>query len=147
MKTALVTAATEDRRQNLTRRAHARCFACGEEAPGSLGVRFRVKADGAVAADWDCPADYQSFTGVLHGGIIATLLDSAMVHVLFARGIAARTAELIVRYRHPVHTGEPVAVAARLGTQCGPLFILEAAVRQHRTVCATARAKFMAGAE
>ena len=147
MMTATVSAATEDRRRRVHGRAHLLCFACGESAGGGLGLRFHVEDDGVVATDWNCPATYQGYAGVLHGGVIATLLDSAMVHALFARGIAARTAELRVRYRHPVRTDESVVITARLGTQIGPLYVLDANLGQHGTVCATARAKFMAGAD
>ncbi|MDD3178816.1 MAG: PaaI family thioesterase [Opitutaceae bacterium] len=136
-------APTEERRQSTHQRTHSHCFACGEEAGSGLGLLFRVGFDGGVTADWSCPETYRSYEGILHGGLIATLLDSAMVHALFARGIVAMTAELRVRYRHPVRLGEPVTVAARLREHYGPLYCLEAAVRQQDAICATARAKFM----
>jgi acyl-coenzyme A thioesterase PaaI-like protein len=126
------------------RRAHPHCFACGEEAAGGLGLCFRVTPEGVVAADWCCPPAGRSYDGILHGGLIATLLDSAMVHALFARNIVARTADLHVRFHHPVQTGGPVTVAASLRAHCGPLYCLEAEVRQAGVVCASAQAKFMA---
>lgn len=137
------TAPTEACRCATHRRAHPHCFACGEAVPGGLGLQFRVGCDGGVAADWTCPAFYQSYDGILHGGLIATLLDCAMVQALFAHGVVARTAELRVRYHHPVHTGERVTVTAWLRTQCGPLYCLEAEVRQQGVECTTAQAKFM----
>lgn len=139
-----VTAPTEELRQAVHRRAHPHCFACGEESTGGLGLRFHVTDQGVVAADWRCPAACRSYDGILHGGLIATLLDGAMVHALFARNIEARTADLHVRYHRPVRTGEPVTVAAALRAHCGPLYCLEAEVRQAGAVCASAQAKFMA---
>jgi len=111
---------------------------------GGLGLCFRVADDGTVTADWRCPASGRSYDGILHGGLIATLLDSAMVHALFARNIVARTAELRVRYFHPVQTDEPVLVTAGLRTHCGPLYYMDAEVRQAGVACAKAQAKFMA---
>lgn len=96
-----------------------------------------------MAAEWDCPEHFQSYDGILHGGLIATLLDCAMVHVLFAHGLAGRTAELSLRYRRPVHTGSRVRVTARLTERFGPLCCLVGEVCQAGATCATARAKFM----
>lgn len=143
MKTAIAIAPTEELRHATHRRLHRECFACGEEADGGLGLRFRVEADGGVRAEWDCPPRFRSYAGTLHGGLIATLLDGAMVQALFAHGIVAHTAELNLRYRRPVRTGVPVAVGARLRARCGALCVLAAEVRQQGAVCATAQAKFM----
>lgn len=139
---AAAIAPTEALRRATHRNWHRECFACGEGA--GLGLRFRVTPDGGVAAEWDCPAHYRSYAGVLHGGLIATLLDCAMVHALFAHGIVAHTAELNLRYRHPVSTGVHVVVTAHLRARCGVLCVLVAEVRQRGTVCTTAQAKFMA---
>lgn len=140
---ATVTAPSEAVREAVGRREHPHCFACRPKEEGGLGLTFRVGADGGVAAEWNCPPAGCGYDGILHGGLVATLLDSAMVHVLFARNIIARTAELRVRYHHVVRTGEPATVVARPGPQTGPLCQLEAAVWQGGLRCATARAKFM----
>jgi len=97
-----------------------------------------------VVAEWLCPAGGESYAGIVHGGLLATALDSAMVHCLFARDIVARTGELTVRYRRSVRSGAPVTVTARLRESFAPLHYLEAEIRQDGSVCAQARAKFMA---
>lgn len=125
------------------RREHPHCFACSDPAEGGLGLRFQVTADGGVGARWTCPPGGESYPGIVHGGVVATLLDAAMVHALFARGIAARTGELRIRYRIPVCIGSPVTVRAWLIRECGPLFLLRAELRQGASLCAEARAKFM----
>lgn len=137
-------APTEEQRRLVHQREHALCYACGRDVTGGLGLRFQVEIDGSVTTDWSCPPSSRSYAGILHGGLIATLLDSAMVHALFARGVVARTAELRIRYHHPVGTDAPVQVTARLTARCGPLYCLEAAVSQNGVDCATAQAKFMA---
>lgn len=142
MDTAIV--AIEETRRSLQSRLHRHCHACGAPAAGSLGLRFSTGADGSVIADWPCPASCQSYDGILHGGVIATLLDSAMVHALFACGIVAHTAELRVRYRHPVRVGHSVRVTACRESHTGPLHLTSATLIQDGVPCATARAKFMA---
>lgn len=135
---------TEATRRHLGAREHAACFACSQPTPDGLGLRFALRPDGDVAAEWDCPNRYQSYDGMLHGGITATLLDAAMAQALFAVGVVAYTADLHVRYRHPVRIGCPVIVHARRLAQTGPLYRLAAEIRQGGLVCATADAKFMA---
>lgn len=137
------TAATEARRQAAHRAHHAQCFACGEQATGGLALDFRVQDDGSVAATWHCPVTFRSYDGILHGGLISTLLDSAMVHALFARELVGRTAELNVRYLHPVITDVTVIVTAQLVRRVGPLCLLEAQLAQRELVRARAAAKFM----
>lgn len=144
MTMATAVAPTEELRRATHRRMHRLCFACGDEAAGGLGLQFRLDGDCGVRAEWDCPARYRSYDGILHGGLIATLLDCAMVQALFAHGIVAHTAELNLRYRRPVSTGVAVTVSARLRARCGVLCVLAAEVRQQGAVCATAQAKFMA---
>lgn len=125
------------------RREHPHCFACSDPAEGGLGLSFRVESDGGVAAVWECSAGGESYPGILHGGLVATLLDAAMTHALFARGIVGRTGELRVRYRHPVCLGSAVVVRAELTNDRDPLFVLAATLRQGGSLCAEARARFM----
>ena len=138
-------APTEARRRAVHLREHLDCFACGtSEAPGGLGLNFKVDPHGdGVTAEWTCPASFHSYTNTVHGGLIATVLDSAMVHALFARDVIARTADLQVRYVHPVSTEVPITIAARLVQQFGRLFKLEGTLTQDSRVCARARASFM----
>lgn len=140
---AVAAVPTEATLRAVCRREHPHCFACGDPAEGGLGLRFRIEAGGDVTAAWDCPARGEGYPGLLHGGLAATLLDAAMTHALFARGIVARTGELRVRYRHPICLGSPARIRARLARSLEPLFLLEAELTQGVSRCATARAKFM----
>ena len=125
-------------------REHPACFACGQSSDGGLGLVFTVSPDTqTVTAEWCAPAWAISYAGTVHGGLIATVLDSAMVHALFARGCEARTASLTIRYRHPVRTASVCAVNARLLHTRAPLFQLEATLHQDGHLCASASAIFM----
>ncbi len=137
-------APTEAALRALCSREHHACFACRPVAAGGLGLTFALQPDGSVAADWTCPPGGESYAGIVHGGLLATALDSAMVHALFARGIVARTGELNVRYRQSVRAGEPVTVTAHHHSAYHPLHRLIATIHQSGTLCATASAKFMA---
>lgn len=141
---AAVAAPTEEQLRALCARQHRSSFACRPADQGGLGLRFSVRADSVIAAEWTCPAGGESYEGIVHGGLLATALDSAMVHALFARGIVARTGELNVRYRAPVRSDRPLTVAARLRESYPPLHRLTAEIHQDGVLCAKASGKFMA---
>lgn len=134
---------TDARMRALCGQEHRRCFACRSVAKGGLGLQFTVRADGSVATTWDCPPGIESYAGIVHGGILATAMDSAMVHALFARGIIARTGELSVRYRQPVRADAAITISAQLSDACPPLYRMEAEIHQTGALCACAKAKFM----
>jgi uncharacterized protein (TIGR00369 family) len=90
-----------------------------------------------------CDEKYQSYPGIVHGGVVATLLDAAMTNCLLLRGITAVTAELHVRYHRPVRVGDTVQVSAALLRARPPVFTLGAQLVQDGKVSASASAKFM----
>lgn len=124
--------------------SHRGCFACGSANEHGLGLRFETGSDGAATAIWQPTTAFRSYPDRLHGGVIATLLDSAMVHALFARGIAGVTAELTIRYlRHVSWTG-PLRVTGHVVSERHGLFICRAEVHQAGLQAVRASAKFMA---
>lgn len=80
---------------------------------------------------------------MLHGGIIAALLDGAMTNCIFARGFVAVTAELNVRYRASVAAGEEVTIRAWLDQSHSRLHQLRSELVQDNVVKVIATAKFM----
>lgn len=127
--------------RSLRERVHDHCFACGLQ-PDGLGLRFHDCGEAGVAADWQCLADYQSYPGVVHGGIVATLLDSAMTNCLLARGIEGMTADLEVDFRRPLCVGGVARVTARVVRSRPPLYVLESSVEQGGVVRARASGRF-----
>jgi acyl-coenzyme A thioesterase PaaI-like protein len=80
---------------------------------------------------------------MLHGGVISAIADGAMTNCLFARGLRAVTAELNVRFRHPIVLDSPLEAAARVTRESAPLFLVEATLTQNGEVRATATGEFM----
>jgi acyl-coenzyme A thioesterase PaaI-like protein len=52
----------------------------------------------------------EGFRGIVHGGIVSTVLDEAMSKAVFATNCQALTCELRVRFRHRVTVGEPLRI-------------------------------------
>jgi len=122
---------------------HINCIVCGPANKRGLGLEFSLSQDGAVEAVFDCDEVFQGYEHVLHGGVVSSLLDGAMTNCLFAKGCCAVTAELNVRFRHPVVTGRDARVRAWVERSTRPLHILKAEVVQDGQVKATASGKFM----
>jgi len=86
------------------------CFACGENNPISLALKFKEVTVDKVQAEF-IPGEYhQGYNGIIHGGLTATLLDEAMAHVIGFKGIKAFTAELNIRYRKAIEIGEKLEI-------------------------------------
>ena len=134
---------SEARLQEFNRKEHQHCFSHLPPDKGGLGLEFHVQPDGSVKADWMPLHGYESFEGILHGGIQATVMDGAMVQVLFARGISARTGDMKIRFRNSVLMGKPVVVTAALVLAHPPLFKMTAAILQDGKLCAECEARFM----
>jgi len=121
---------------------HRNCLLCGENNPHSLGLRFAARDD-VVTARCQLADPLQGYTGLLHGGIISSLLDAAMTHCLFHQGIQALTAELQVRFIAPVPIEACVDIEATLLSRRRGIFQLEATLAIEGLVHARASAKFL----
>ena len=122
---------------------HPFCMVCSQSNPLGLGLKFATNDDGSVSASFVGHPALEGFQGLLHGGVIASLLDGAMTNCMFARGCAAMTAELKVRYREPVVIGEEMFIRAWVTRSVPRLHVLHAELNQNGCVKAVAWAKFM----
>jgi len=91
----------------------ANCFVCGVQNPSGLHMHFYNIGPGEVEADYTVSETYNGYPGIVHGGIIASMLDETMGRV-FMEGDPTRfmvTAELKIRYRLPVPVNTPLRIA------------------------------------
>lgn len=96
------------------------CFVCGSSNP--LGLKIPVKKyikDNTVSFTWVPDSNHQSYAGIVHGGILATILDEAMGYAIMGENIDRRivTLEYTLNYRHPTPVGLPLKVVAKMGSQ------------------------------
>lgn len=93
------------------------CFVCGLENPVGLRLRIYRTDLGDIETSFTAPEHFQGYPGVLHGGIVASLLDeiSGRAH-MGADPLAPRfmfTARLEVKYRQNVPVGVPLRIVGR----------------------------------
>lgn len=122
---------------------HDYCLMCGRGNPRSLGLRFMADRDGVAHGRFRPSPDLQGYRGVVHGGVIASVLDAAMTHCLFLRDVEAVTGDLRVRYVASVPCDADLTVSARVVASSRRLFRLRAEIRDAEEVLAWAEATFV----
>lgn len=119
------------------------CFACGSE--NRNGLRIDWKIDGrTTTAEFIARKEHQGWKDIVHGGILATLLDEAMTRLAWVVCGGALTAEMTVRYLSPVKVGEKLFVSGEITKENRKLVEMKAAIRKERadgTVVARAEGK------
>jgi len=123
---------------------HHECFACGIGNHAGLNLHFHLDHDGIANAVWKPSPAFRSYPDRVHGGVIATVLDSSIVHALFAKGVAGVTAELTIRYLHSVTITEPIHVRGWVESHRHGMYRCLAEVHQAGVLAVRASAKFMA---
>lgn len=80
------------------------CFACGKDNPHGLGMRVEY-GEQKASCRITLPRHFQGWSGIAHGGVVATLLDEIMAHAVIHFVGQAVTASMETRYRKPVPLG------------------------------------------
>ncbi len=106
-----------------------RCFVCGSDNPIGLKLQFSAQGEG-VRAEFT-PSDlHVGYEGLVHGGILAALIDDALANIWFTRGAVAVTAKIEVRFRQEARPGQRLIVTAEpTGSKAG-LMTAKAEVRR-----------------
>jgi len=125
------------------RHGHGQCVVCGQSGFGSLKLAFIPEKDGSVHGGFVSGPHVQGYDNLVHGGVIATLLDAAMTHCLFHHGITALTADLHVRYVRPVVCGRHLDIGAQITKVSHPIYFVRAEILSEGAVAAWAEAKFL----
>lgn len=124
-------------------KGYSGCFACGQDNPRSLGLDF-VPADGTVTAAW-MGADWcQGYPGVVHGGILCTLLDEDMARAVQELGVIGVTAKMEVWFRKPAPTGMELVISAWVEDRRGRRIMARGEIRDRQgQLLAEGRALFI----
>lgn len=108
-----------------------------------MHLDFQLNDADEIVGDYLFDKCFEGYPGIAHGGIVATVLDAAMTHWLFAHHAPGFTARLNLRYRHPVELFKVAHVRAWLKEASPPVYQLAAEIVQDGQVRTTAEATFM----
>ena len=88
------------------------CFICGRQNPVGLHLDFYEDPEtGQVRVEFTIPDEYQGYPGVVHGGIVAAILDEVSGRAVMLQSSDENlmaTMRLTVRYRRPTPTETPL---------------------------------------
>ena len=120
------------------------CFVCGAHNPHGLQLKFHRVGD-EVRAEFVPQPHHAGFRGIVHGGILSTVMDEAM---FWASASAMKrfclAVELNVRFAKKVTVGEKLTVVAVFVADKGRLWETRAELRKtDDTVCTRATCKHM----
>lgn len=94
------------------RSAYQHCFACGMQNPTGLHLVFHDE-DGVIVTEYTPGPEVAGFPGVVHGGILATLLDEVLNRTAVREQRWLMTGRLDIRYRQAAPVGRALRVTAR----------------------------------
>jgi acyl-coenzyme A thioesterase PaaI-like protein len=118
------------------------CFACGENNPLGLKLKFTLDRQGALRTSFTFRKEHQGYADLVHGGFLGLILDEIMLNLAWRLGIKAVTAGLELRFKKVVRVGDTVDFIGRLGEHKNRLLKAQAEARDAQGgVIATATAK------
>lgn len=116
------------------------CFACGLD--NSDGLRIKWTTSGKTASATFIPdRKYQGWKGILHGGIIATLLDEAMTRLACLACGAALTAEMTIRFVNRAEIGKLLNIHGEIINERRKIIEMKATIHSSGTLIAHATGK------
>lgn len=97
------------------------CFVCGVENPNGLHLKFYESGPGETHAEIIVPEQYQGYPGIVHGGVIAAMLDEVSGRAFMGDNPPRFmvTVKLSVRYRRPVPVGVLLVLKGHAGEDKG----------------------------
>jgi acyl-coenzyme A thioesterase PaaI-like protein len=98
------------------------CFVCGVHNDNGLKIFFYDEEPGKVTASVTVPRHFQGYPGIVHGGVIAAMLDEVSGRTMMSGDDVSRwmvTASLSIRYRKPVPVEKPLKLVGTLKADNG----------------------------
>jgi acyl-coenzyme A thioesterase PaaI-like protein len=92
------------------------CLVCGRHNPHGLRLSLYVNTDdNVVTCDFSPQPHHAGFEGIVHGGLLATVADEAMVWAATWTGRNfCVCGEMAIRYRARAQVGMPLTTVARV---------------------------------
>jgi acyl-coenzyme A thioesterase PaaI-like protein len=99
----------------------AGCLVCGRQNPKGLHLHLHVdESTGAVETRFTPGPEHIGFEGIIHGGVLATVLDEAMVWAATWRGRRfCVCGELSIRFRKAAYVGKILLISASVASARG----------------------------
>ena len=104
------------------------CFACGPLNP--IGLHMEVSfRDNKALSRLALKREFQGWSEMVHGGVLATILDEIMAHAVVHYVGQAVTTLLQITYRAPLQVGEEFEVVGYVAEQKSRAAVAKAEIR------------------
>jgi acyl-coenzyme A thioesterase PaaI-like protein len=98
------------------------CFICGQD--NVIGLNLNFQSDGEVArTKWLPSGRHEGYKGIVHGGLLAAVLDEVMIKAALAKDIRCVTASMEVKYKAPAEVGDELSFEGRITEQKGRIIL------------------------
>ena len=123
--------------------AYKGCFICGSENP--IGLNLKFFSDGETTRTTYKPdLHHEGWKGIIHGGIIAAILDEVMIKATLALDIRCLTASMEVRFKNPALVDDEFQFEGKITERKGRLISTSGkATTAMGTVIAEATGKYL----
>ncbi len=124
---------------------YGNCFVCGENNPNGLRLRFEINREKqSLKTTFIASSTFQGWDGIVHGGIISTLLDEAMAKLVYELGYPAVTTSLEIKFKKPAPIFESLNVHGEI-TEVNKRLIRAKAhlAKEDGTILATGTSTFL----
>jgi uncharacterized protein (TIGR00369 family) len=114
---AVVAVAGKDPQKTMHKQPNSdMCFVCGRNNPAGLYLQFYDNGQDEVFCDYTVASRYQSYPGIVHGGILASMLDEVVgrVAIIGDHHHFMVSVKLQVLYRHPVPIETALKIRGRI---------------------------------
>ncbi|CAV18923.1 MULTISPECIES: PaaI family thioesterase [Vibrio] len=146
---------------------HRRCQVCSQGFFADSPICFEAIGEGETLAQYETLAKHETpvkhenlakyeaiakivptdkaegYDGIMQGGIVTALHDSAMLYCLFHNNINAMTVSLTSRFHHPIAIGQELEIRAQWVKSRRNLYFLESQITQCGKLCSSAKSQFM----
>lgn len=118
------------------------CFGCSSENPHGLQLEFSRSGSKVVASHIPA-AHFQGWSGMVHGGILSTLVDELAVWTIVGmRRKVGLTRDLEIHFRRPMYVGEEIQLSGSIEDESGPLITVRCELHNPRQdLCVEGRVK------
>jgi uncharacterized protein (TIGR00369 family) len=120
------------------------CFGCSSKNPFGLKLEF-FESEDSLHASWMPDEKYQGYNNILHGGIIAALLDEIGAWIVSVKiGTAGVTSEMLTKYLSPVYINKgKITLKASIAHQTEKNAVINCFLYDgHSKLCAEAEARY-----
>jgi uncharacterized protein (TIGR00369 family) len=106
------------------------CYVCGSENPAGLHVTFARDGDAGCRAEYVARPEHAGWPGLIHGGLLFTLMDEAVAWAVCYAGLRGVTARGDVQFRRPVTVGSSLVITGKVVESSRRLVRTHAEIRE-----------------